>query len=222
MNRFFTLIMRDTLQAWRQGGSGLLVVVFFALTVTLFPLGVGPDLSILAKIGAGIVWVAALLSAVLSLDRVFSLDYEDGSLDLLFLVDMPLEIQVAAKALGHWLNSLGPVILVTPLMALVLNLDGAGLKALILAMVIGTPALSFFGVIAAALAASVKRGGVLIPLLVLPLYVPTLIYGVTAVQEALAGGGNMEANLLRLAAVTTFSIAVGPIAGAAAIKITAE
>jgi len=222
MNRFFTLIMRDTLQAWRQGGSGLLVVVFFALTVTLFPLGVGPDLSILAKIGAGIVWVAALLSAVLSLDRVFSLDYEDGSLDLLFLVDMPLEIQVAAKALSHWLNSLGPVILVTPLMALVLNLDGAGLKALILAMVIGTPALSFFGVIAAALAASVKRGGVLIPLLVLPLYVPTLIYGVTAVQEALAGGGNMEANLLRLAAVTTFSIAVGPIAGAAAIKITAE
>lgn len=222
MSRFLTLVTRETLQAWRQGGSGLLVVVFFALTVTLFPFGVGPNLDILATIGAGIVWVAALLSAVLSLDRVFAMDFEDGSLDLLLLVDMPLEIQVAAKALAHWLNSLAPIILVTPLMALVLNIDGAGLRTLVLAMAIGTPALSFFGVIAAALTASIKRGGVLIPLLVLPLYIPTLIFGVAAVQEALGMGGNIETNLLYLGAFSTFSIAIGPFAGAAAIKITTE
>lgn len=200
----------------------MLVVMFYVMTVSLFPFGVGPDQAILSQIGAGIVWVAALLSAILSLDRMFSIDFEDGSMDLLALTPMPLEIQVIAKALSHWLNSLGPVILATPLLALVLQIGTEGLTALILTMVIGTPALSFMGAIAAALTASIKRGGVLIPLLVLPLYIPTLIFGAGAVTEVLAGTGGEVGNLLFLGALSTFSFVLGPVAGAAALRTTME
>jgi len=200
----------------------MLVVMFYVMTVSLFPFGVGPDQAILSQIGAGIVWVAALLSAILSLDRMFSIDFEDGSMDLLALTPMPLEIQVIAKALSHWLNSLGPVILATPLLALVLQIGTEGLTALILTMVIGTPALSFMGAIAAALTASIKRGGVLIPLLVLPLYIPTLIFGAGAVTEVLAGTGGEAGNLLFLGALSTFSFVLGPVAGAAALRTTME
>jgi heme exporter protein B len=200
----------------------MLVVMFYVMTVSLFPFGVGPDQAILSQIGAGIVWVAALLSAILSLDRMFSIDFEDGSMDLLALTPMPLEIQVIAKALSHWLNSLGPVILATPLLALVLQIGTEGLTALILTMLIGTPALSFMGAIAAALTASIKRGGVLIPLLVLPLYIPTLIFGAGAVSEVLAGTGGEAGNLLFLGALSTFSFVLGPIAAAAALRTTME
>ncbi|MCH8081440.1 MAG: heme exporter protein CcmB [Proteobacteria bacterium] len=222
MKAFLTLVRLETLSSWRQGGAGMLVVMFYVMTVSLFPFGVGPDPAILSQIGAGIVWVAALLSAILSLDRMFSIDFEDGSMDLLALTAMPLEIQVIAKALSHWLNSLGPVILATPLLALVLQIGTEGLIALILTMLIGTPALSFMGAIAAALTASIKRGGVLIPLLVLPLYIPTLIFGAGAVAEVLAGTGGETGNLLFLGALSTFSFVIGPIAAAAALRTTME
>jgi len=222
MSAFLALVKRETLSSWRQGGAGILVVMFYVMTVSLFPFGVGPDQAILSKIGAGIVWVAALLSAILSLDRMFSIDFEDGSMDLLALTAMPLELQVIAKAFSHWLNSLGPVIVATPLLAIILQIGSEGLSALILTMVIGTPALSFMGAIAAALTASIKRGGVLIPLLVLPLYIPTLIFGTSAVAEVLSGTGGEAGNLLFLGALSAFSLVLGPVAAAAALRVTME
>lgn len=222
MKAFLTLLYRETLLSWRQGGSGMLVVVFYVMTVSMFPFGVGPDMNMLATIAAGIVWVAALLAAVLSLDRMFSLDVEDGSMDLLLLSPLPMEVLVAAKATGHWLNNLGPMIIVTPILALIMNLGTEGFGTLLLAMLLGTPALSFFGSIAAALTATVKRGGVLIPLLVLPLYIPSLIFGTTAVAEALKGTGGETSNLLFLAGISVFSMVLGPLASAAAIRVTME
>lgn len=222
INAFFTLIYRETLLSWRQGGAGWLVVVFYVMTVSMFPFGVGPDLDTLAMIGSGIVWVAALLAAILSLDRMFALDVEDGSMDLLALSGTPLWGVALAKGVGHWLNTMGPVIIATPILALVLNLGSEGFTTLLLTMLLGTPALSFFGSIAAALTATVKRGGVLIPLLVLPLYIPTLIFGTTAIAEAIKGNGGEVSNLLFLAAISVFSLVLGPLASGAAIRITME
>ncbi|MEE8295745.1 MAG: heme exporter protein CcmB [Sphingomonadales bacterium] len=222
LGTFFTLIHRETLLSWRQGGAGWLVVVFYVMTVSMFPFGVGPDLDILAMIGSGIVWVAALLAAILSLDRMFALDVEDGSLDLLVLSGTPLWLISLAKATGHWLNTMVPVIIVSPVLALVLNLGSEGFATLLLAMLLGTPALSFFGSIAAALTATIKRGGVLIPLLVLPLYIPTLIFGTSAVGEAINGSGGEISSLYYLAAISVFALGLGPLVSAGAIKITME
>ncbi len=219
---FLTLVYRETLLSWRQGGAGWLVVVFYVLTVSLFPLGVGADLEMLASIGAGIVWVAALLAAILSLDRMFALDVEDGSMDLLALSGSPLWLLAFAKGCGHWLNTMGPVIIATPVLALVLDLGGEGFTILLLTMALGTPALSFFGAIAAALTATVKRGGVLIPLLVLPLYIPTLIFGTSAVAEAIKGAGGEVSNLYFLAAISLFSIVLGTLISSWSIRITME
>ena len=222
MRAFLTLVHRETLSSWRQGGSGMMVVIFYVITVSLFPFGLGPDRELLSFAGGGIVWVAALLAAVVSLDRMFALDCEDGSMDLLVLTPMPLEFLVASKALAHWLNNLGPVILVTPLLALILNMGSEGFTTLMLTLVLGTPALSFTGAIAAALTASLKRGGVIIPLLVLPLYIPTLIFGVGAITDAINGHAGETSSLLYLAALSTFSIALGPVAAAAALKLNLE
>lgn len=217
-----TLIGRETLLTWRQGGTGALAVLFFVLAVSLFPLGVGPGLALLREISAGVIWVAALLAAVLTLDRLFALDFEDGSLDLLMISPLPLELVATAKALAHWLNTAGPLILISPLLALLLNMDAGATTVLVTAMVLGTPALSFIGAIAAALTCSLKRGGVLIPLLVLPLYVPTLIFGAGAVTGAVTGEGNVTAALLFLASFSAFSIALAPFAAAAALKASME
>jgi heme exporter protein B len=222
INTFFTLIHREILLSWRQGGAGWLVVVFYVMTVSMFPFGVGPDMDMLSVIGSGIVWVAALLAAILSLDRMFALDVEDGSMDLLALSGTPLWLVTLAKGTGHWLNTMGPVIIATPILAVVLNLGAEGFTTLLLTMLLGTPALSFFGGIAAALTATLKRGGVLIPLLVFPLYIPTLIFGTTAVAEALKGNGGEVSNLLLLAGISVFAMALGPFTSAGALKITME
>lgn len=219
---FFTLLARETLLSWRQGGAGWLVVVFYGLTVSLFPFGVGPDLDTLAFIGPGVVWVAALLAAILSLDRMYALDVEDGSMDLLALSGTPLWLITLAKSSAHWLNSLGPVIVITPILGLVFNLPAEGFSTLMLAMILGTPALSFLGSIAAALTATVKRGGVLIPLLVLPLYIPTLIFGTSAVAEALQGTGGEVSSLYFLAGISVFSAVLGPWASALTIRLTMD
>ncbi len=221
MAPFFQVVRRDLRLALRQGGSGTLVVIFFVLTVTLFPLGIGPEPMILARIASGVIWVAALLAAMLSLDRLFQADFEDGSLELLALSPMSLEMTVLAKTIAHWLTTGVPLIIASPLLALLLGFDSGGYGVLLLAMVLGTPALSFVGGIGAALTVSIRRGGVLVSLLVLPLYIPILIFGVSAVEASVTGLG-ARPQLLILAALFLFSGVLAPIASAAALRLNLE
>ena len=218
---FFALIGREVRLAWRQGNSSAMAVTFFLVAVTLFPLGIGPELSVLARISAGVIWVAALLSALLTLDRLFQQDFEDGSLDLLALAPMPMEVIVLAKSIAHWLTTGLPLVVAAPLLAVLLNMDSGGLGILMLSLAIGTPALSLVGAIGAALTVTVRRGGVLMPLLILPLYVPTLIFGVGAVDAVL---NNIVAgpNLLYLGALSLVALAMAPFAAAAAIRLALE
>ena len=221
MSGFLLVLRRDTALAFKQGGGAMLAVMFFVLVVTMFPLAVGPGPETLARIGAGVVWVAAMLSALLSLDRLFQADLEDGSLDLLALAPVPLAMTVLAKCAAHWLTTCLPLIVVAPVLGLLLNMPIAGLAALLAAMLVGTPALSLFGAIGAALTVAVRRGGVLVSLLVLPLYIPVLIFGVGAVDAAVAGLA-MRAHLLLLAALSLGAAVLAPIAGAAALRLALE
>jgi heme exporter protein B len=198
-----------------------MTVMFFILAVTLFPLGVGPELEMLARISAGVLWVAALFAAMLSLDRLFQADFEDGSLDLLALAPAPLEVTVLAKCLAHWLTTGVPLIVAAPLLALLLNMEAEGFAALIMAMALGTPSLSLIGAVGAALTITVRRGGVLLPLLVLPLYIPVLIFGVSAVEAALTGFG-AKPHLLVLGGLLLGALVLAPWASAAALRISLE
>lgn len=218
---FFALIGREVQLAWRQGNSSAMAVSFFLVAVTLFPLGIGPELNVLARISAGVLWVAALLAALLTLDRLFQQDFEDGSLDLLALAPMPLEMIVLAKAIAHWLTTGLPLVAAAPLLAVLLNMGSGGIGILVVSLLIGTPALSLIGAIGAALTVTVRRGGVLMPLLILPLYVPTLIFGVGAVDAVL---NNVMAgpNLLYLGALSLVALALAPFAAAAAIRLALE
>ncbi len=218
---FLDLVAHEVRLAWRQGNSSAMAVTFFLVAVTLFPLGIGPELTILARISAGVLWVAALLSALLTLDRMFQQDFEDGSLDLLALAPLPMEVIVLAKSVAHWLTTGLPLVVAAPLLAILLNMDSAGLGILVVSLLIGTPALSLLGAIGAALTVTVRRGGVLMPLLILPLYVPTLIFGVGAVDAVL---NNIVAgpNLLYLGALSLVALALAPFAAAAAIRLALE
>jgi heme exporter protein B len=198
-----------------------MVIAFFVLTVVLFPFGVGPEPELLQRIAAGIVWVTALLAALLSLERLFQADYEDGSLEALALLPLPLEAQVLAKCLAHWLVTGLPLILVAPLLALLLHLDAAGYPALIAGMVLGTPILSLIGAIGAALSLGARRGGVLLSLLVLPLYIPILIFGVAAIEAEIEGFG-ARPDLLLLAALLVLAMGLVPFAAAAALRLALE
>lgn len=194
LRAFFILMMRDIGLSYKQGGAAGLVIAFYAVAISLFPFGVGPDSAILARIAGGVLWIAALLSALLSLDRLFQADYEDGTLDALALGPLPLPLVVLAKALAHWLAMLLPLVILSPLFGLMLHLEAQALPTLFLALLIGTPALSLLGAVAAGLTVAVRRGGALIALLVLPLYIPTLIFGVGAV-DAVDGLASVSANL---------------------------
>jgi heme exporter protein B len=218
MSGFFALIVRDVRLAARQGGASLLTVGFFVIAVTLFPLGVGPELAVLARISTGVVWVAALLACLLSLDRLFQADFEDGSLDLLILSPTPLELAVLAKCIANWLTTALPLIVAAPVLALVMHLPAGGFAVLIAAMAVGTPALSLIGAIGAALTVGVRRGGVLLSLLVLPLYVPVLIFGVGAVDAA-AMGLSPAPHLMLLGAISLGALVLGPWASAAALRL---
>jgi heme exporter protein B len=218
---FIALVARDLRLAFRQGGDAAMVIAFFVLTVVLFPFGVGPEPELLQRIAAGIVWVTALLAALLSLERLFQADYEDGSLEALALLPLPLEAQVLAKCLAHWLVTGLPLILVAPLLALLLHLDAAGYPALIAGMALGTPILSLIGAVGAALSLGARRGGVLLSLLVLPLYIPVLIFGVAAVEAEIAGFG-ARPHLLLLAALLVLAIGLVPFAAAAALRLALE
>lgn len=218
---FWGLFRRDLRLALRQGGDIGLVVGFFVLAVLLFPFGVGPEPELLGRVGAGIVWVAALLAAVLSLDRLFAADHADGGLDLIALSAMPLEAAVLAKVAAHWVTTGLPLTLISPLLAAAVALDPAGVPVLGLGLLIGTPALSLLGAIAAALILGARRPGVLVSLIVLPLYLPTLIFGAGAVEASLAADG-ARAHLLLLAAVTLAALPLAPVATAAALRQALE
>jgi len=217
MSAFRLLVLRDLRLALRQGGDAAMVVGFFVLTIVLFPFGVGPEPELLARIAAGIVWVTALLAALLSLERLFQADWEDGSLEALALMPLPLEGQVLAKCLAHWLVTGLPLSLVAPLLALLLHLDAAGYPVLVLSLLLGTPSLSLIGAVGAALSLGARRGGVLLSLLVLPLYIPVLIFGVAAI-EASIGGFPARPHLLLLGALLAGALPLAPLAAAAALR----
>ncbi|GER06165.1 heme exporter protein B [Iodidimonas muriae] len=218
---FFSLILRDMRLGYAQGGAAGLVIAFYAITISLFPFGVGPDAEILARIAGGVLWIAALLAALLSLDRMFQADFEDGSLDSLTLGPLPLSLVALAKALAHWLSMLLPLVILSPLFGLMLHLDGASMRVVLIALLVGTPALSLIGAAAAALAVAVRRGGALIALLVLPLYIPTLIFGVGAV-EAVSGLGSVSANMSFLGSLSLIFAVLGPLAAGGALRLALE
>ena len=217
MRAFLGLIRQDLRLGIRQGGDIGLVLGFFVLAVILFPFGIGPEPELLRRVAAGIVWVAALLAAVLSLDRLFATDYADGGLDLIALSAMPLELAVLAKAAAHWLTTGLPLVIVSPLLAILVDLDPAALPSLVVGLLLGTPAMSLVGAIAAALSLGARRPGVLTTLVVLPLYLPPLIFGTGAVEASLAAEG-ARAHLLLLAALSVAAVPLAPLAATAALR----
>ena len=212
------LFLRDLRLAIRAGGGFGLGLGFFLIVAVLVPLGVGPEGRTLSLIAPGILWVAALLACLLSLDRIFALDHEDGSLDLLATAPIPLEGVVTMKALAHWVTTGLPLTLASPVLALLLNLPGSGYLWLVLSLALGTPALSVIGTFGAALTVGLKRGGLLLSLLVLPLYVPTLIFGAELVKRG-AAGQEVATPLLLLAGITAGAAALLPFASAAALRV---
>ena len=212
------LLIRDLRLAVRAGGGFGLGLAFFLIVVVLVPLGVGPEREILSTIAPGIIWVAALLAALLSLDRIFALDFEDGALALLATSPLPLEGAALAKAISHWITTGLPLTLVAPMLGFLLSLEPGAYLYLWLSLLIGTPALSLIGAFGGALTVGLKRGGLLLSLLVLPLYVPTLIFGAEVVRRGAAGLDTMTPMLL-LAGITTGSVALLPFATAAALRI---
>ncbi|MEO1494139.1 MAG: heme exporter protein CcmB [Pseudomonadota bacterium] len=221
MSGLLALLRRDIALALQLGGGGGIGIGFFVLCVVLVPLGVGPEGGTLARIAAGMLWIAALLAALLSLDRLFQADYEDGSLDQFMLSPMPLEQIVLVKAIAHWLTTGLPMVIAAPVLGVMLNLPVDVLPVLIAGMAIGTPALSLVGAIGAAITVGVRRGGLLLSILVLPLYIPTLIFGARAVENALLALDPVPA-LALTAAITLVSAAMAPFAAAAALRINAQ
>ncbi|MBF0332036.1 MAG: heme exporter protein CcmB [Alphaproteobacteria bacterium] len=221
MRRFVEIVRRDLRLALRQGSDSVMVVTFFVLTVVLFPFGIGPEVNILERVSAGILWVVALLASMLSLDRLFQADYEDGSLELLALTPTPLGVVVAAKVVAHWLTTGLPLIVAAPVLAVLLHMNADGFGVLLIAMALGTPTLSLIGSIGAALVLGARRGGVLLSLLVLPLYVPVLIFGVGAVDAAVQGFES-RAQLLVMGAILLAALPLAPWASAAALRQALE
>jgi heme exporter protein B len=212
------ILLRDMRLAMRAGGGFGLGLAFFLIVVVLVPFGVGPESALLGKIAPGILWVGALLACLLSLDRIFALDFEDGSLDLLATAPVPLEGVVAMKAFAHWLTTGLPLTIAAPFLAVLLNMPDQGFVWLVVTLGLGTPALSFIGTFGAALTVGLKRGGLLLSLLVLPLYVPTLIFGAEALRRGALGLDNTTP-LLMLAGITAGVVALLPFVAAATIRI---
>lgn len=214
---FRQVLLRDLRLALRQRGDAALAVLFFVLAAMLFPFGVGPEPNLLARIAPGVVWVTALLAVLLSLERLFLGDYEDGSLELLVLSPLPLSLVVLAKVTAHWLTTGLPLLVAAPLIALVYAMPAEAYGVLLAAMALGTPTLSLLGAVGAALTLGARRGGVLMPLVMLPLYVPVLIFGVSAVDAVLAGL-SPRPHLLLLGALLLAAAALTPGTAAAALR----
>ncbi len=218
MTALSALLLRDMRSAIRIGGGALMGVLFFLTVVTLVPFAIGPDLALLQRIGPAILWIGALLASLLALDRLFAADFEDGSLDLLLMGKAPLELAVAVKALAHWLTTGIPLVIASPILGLFLNLEPTAIGAVALTLLVGTPALTFIGAIGAALAVALRRGGLLLPVLVLPLTVPVLIFGVSASNAALVGPVPFGTPFTVLCALTLMSLVLGPFAAAATFR----
>jgi heme exporter protein B len=212
------LFVRDIRLAVRVGGGAGVGVLFFLIVVVLVPFAIGPDLALLARIGPAIMWLGALLASLLTLDRLFAADHEDGSLDLLMTAETPLEFAVCAKALAHWLTTGLPLVVAAPLFGLLMNLDARTSAAVALTLLAGTPALTFIGLVGAALSVALRRGGLLLAVLVLPLTVPVLIFGVAASNAAIVGPLTFGTPFTILCALTLFSLVVGTFAAAAALR----
>lgn len=212
------LLARDMRLAVRAGGGFGLALAFFLIVTVLVPFGVGPETGILTQIAPGVLWIGALLACLLSLDRIFALDWEDGSLDLLATSPLPMEGVVSIKALAHWITTGLPLVLAAPVLAVLLNLPPAGFLWLVVSLALGTPALSVIGTFGAALTVGLKRGGLLLSLLVLPLYVPTLIFGAEVARRG-AEGLAVETPLLMLAGISFGAVALLPFASAAVLRI---
>jgi heme exporter protein B len=212
------LLIRDMRIAVRVGGGALIGVLFFLVVVTLTPFAIGPDLALLKRIGPAILWLAALLATLLALDQLFAADHDDGSLDLILMGRAPLELVVAVKGVAHWLTTGLPLVICAPLIGLLLNLDLPAEGALTLTLLAGTPALTFIGLIGAAIAVMLRRGGLLLAVIVLPLTVPVLIFGVAAANAAIAGPVPFGTPFSMLCALTLASLVIGPFAAAAALR----
>jgi heme exporter protein B len=218
MSALAALLLRDMRLAVRVGGGALIGVLFFLIVVTLTPFAIGPDLNLLARIGPAILWIGALLASLLALDRLIAMDHEDGSLDLILMARTPLELTLAAKAAAHWLTTGLPLVIAAPLLGLLLNLDPKATGSVALTLAVGTPALTFTGLIGAALTVALRRGGLLLAVLVLPLTIPVLIFGVAAANAAIVGPVPFGTPFTILAALTLMSAVIGPFAAAAALR----
>jgi heme exporter protein B len=222
MTPLSALLVRDMRIAVRVGGGALIGVLFFVVVVTLTPFAVGPDLALLKRIGPAILWLAALLASLLALDRLFASDHVDGSLDLILTGRAPLELVIAAKGLAHWLTTAVPLIVAAPLIGLLLNIEPPAQAGLVLTLLVGTPALTFIGIVGAAIAVTLRRGGLLLAIIVLPLTVPVLIFGVAAANAAVAGPVPFGTPFTALCALTLASLVIGPFAAAAALRLDIE
>ncbi|WP_395709249.1 heme exporter protein CcmB [Reyranella sp.] len=221
MSGFVALVVRDLQLVWRRPGDVAVVLAFFVVATSLFPLGIGPETNLLARIAAGVLWCAALFASLLSLERLFAADYEDGTLDLLLLAPWPLELAALAKCLSHWIVTGLPLAALAPVLGVAFGHAGTTLLGLSATLLIGTPTLSLIGGLAAALTLGARRGGALLALLALPLCVPTLIFGTSAI-EMLATGDDFAAPLLVLAALALVALATTPWAMAAALRQAGE
>jgi heme exporter protein B len=221
LSMFRWIVVRDLTLAWRRKADVLSTLFFFVIVVSLFPLGIGPETQLLRSIAPGVVWVAALLASMLSLGRVFANDYQDGTLEQMLLTPQPLYLVVLGKVFAHWLVSEVPLVLIAPLIGIQFDLAPNMLLILFVSLLIGTPILSLIGSIGAALTLGLRGGGVLIALLILPLYVPVLIFGAGALDASIAGI-SPEANIYLLGALLAVSIVFAPWATSAALRISLE
>jgi heme exporter protein B len=222
MTGFAALLARDMRIAVRVGGGALMGALFFLIVVTMMPFALGPDLNLLARIGPAILWLGALLASLLALDRLFATDHEDGSLDLLMMGRMPLELAIAGKGLAHWLTTGLPLVIISPVLGLMLNVELKALGAVAVTLAAGTPALTFIGLIGAALSVALRRGGLLLAVLVLPLTIPVLMFGVAAANAAILGGAAFGPPFTILCALSLASLVIGPFAAAAALRFGLE
>jgi heme exporter protein B len=216
-----TIIKRDLTLAMRRRTDIFTTLFFFVIVVSLFPLGIGPEMDTLRMIAPGVVWVAALLASMLALERLFAVDFADGTLEQMLLTPQPLSLLVLGKIMAHWLVTGLPLVLISPLLGLQYDLSGEALQALVVTLLLGTPALSLIGAIGAALTLGLRGGGVLVSLLVLPLMVPVLIFGAGAVEATVSGLGG-EGHIFMLAAIVVMAFLLAPLAAAAALRVSVE
>jgi heme exporter protein B len=218
VNAALALLRRDIALAFREGGAIGVALGFYLMVIAIAPFGLGPDINLLARVAPGLLWIALLLAALLSADRIFHNDYEDGSLDVLTMGPVPLAAVAASKSLAHWVTTCVPLALLAPVLGLLLNFPIDAIPLLVLTMLVGTPAVSFIASIGASLTLGLRRSGLLLALLVLPLYVPVLIFGASTISTALTGPGSPWPPFLMLCAISLASIVLAPIAAAAALR----